>query len=174
MHHTHLTPSDSPEYIKPVPADQGYCFPAEWEPHEATWLSFPHNSETFPPHILKEMYPAYGDFVREIAKGEKVKININDEATERLANELFTRHGADLAQIQFFKFPTNDAWCRDHGPSFVINKKIKATKAVINWGYNAWEASTRPFISTIKYRYRWQSSIVILCLRPALFWKAAP
>ena len=46
--------------------------------------------------------------------------------------------GADLTKIDFFIHPTNDAWCRDHGPSFLINTKGDPSRMIVSWKYNAW------------------------------------
>ncbi|MBO6523981.1 MAG: agmatine deiminase family protein [Balneolaceae bacterium] len=126
-----------------VPAKEGFHFPAEWEEHEATWLSWPHNPDTWPGKI-NTIYKPYCEFIKLIAEGEKVKINVRGEA---MAKEAFTRiqkAGADMSRIFFYLNATNDAWCRDHGPAFLVNKD-RSKKIIVDWGYNAWGGKYPPF-----------------------------
>ncbi|MFY0607079.1 MAG: agmatine deiminase family protein [Cyclobacteriaceae bacterium] len=124
-----------------TPISEGFRFPAEWEKHESTWLSWPHNKNSWPGKIEK-IYQPYCEFVKAIAKGEMVNINVVDSQMASFASRCLREVGADLSQIKFHLHPTNDAWCRDHGPSFVINK---SEKAIVNWGYNAWGDKYPPY-----------------------------
>src|SRR5665648_362495 len=104
-----------------TPKELGYRFPAEWEPHRATWLSYPHGESYSWPGTLPRIYPFYNRFIKEISKGEQVCINVMDnKIKERLTEEL-EKTGVDLKRITFYLNPTNDAWCRDHGPAFLVN-----------------------------------------------------
>lgn len=129
--------------MKNYPQDLGYYFPAEWYKHEATWLSWPHNEETWPE--LDGILPVYSKFVKEIAKGEEVRINVGSEELKRKAEKYLNQEKVDMSRIKFFFFPTNDSWCRDHGPGFIINNHAAAKKAILNWGYNAWGGKYPPF-----------------------------
>ncbi|QJD95183.1 agmatine deiminase family protein [Mucilaginibacter robiniae] len=126
-----------------TPAQQGYTFPAEWAPHTATWLSWPHKEASWPGKI-ETIYARYCEFIKEVAKGELVRINIADKQMQAFAEQHLHEAGANLHNIQFFEFPTNDAWCRDHGPAFLLNEKDKK-KVVVDWGYNAWGGKYPPF-----------------------------
>ncbi len=126
-----------------TPKDAGYSFPAEWHPHEATWLSWPHNKESWPGKI-NTIYKPYCEFIKEVAEGEKVCINVKDHFMQDDASEKLIKVGTNMDKIQFYHHPTNDAWCRDHGPAFVINPKT-GKKAIIDWGYNAWGGKYPPF-----------------------------
>lgn len=126
-----------------IPAEQGFFFPAEWHPHEATWLSWPHNPDTWPGKIEK-VYPAYTEFIKRVAEGEKVNINVKDLDMAKEAAAKIAEAGADMDQIFFYENPTNDAWCRDHGPAFLINPE-KKQKMIVDWGYNAWGGKYPPF-----------------------------
>jgi agmatine deiminase len=121
----------------------GFTFPAEWEKHTATWLSWPHKEESWPGKIGL-IYGKYAEFVREIAKGELVRINVADEQMQAFAKLQLEMVGVDMSKIEFFQFPTNDAWCRDHGPAFLVNRATKE-KAIVDWGYNAWGGKYPPF-----------------------------
>ncbi|MDW7694383.1 agmatine deiminase family protein [Flammeovirgaceae bacterium SG7u.111] len=127
-----------------TPRQLGYRFPAEWEKHEATWLSFPHNRESFPGKI-DAIFPSYYQFIKELTRGEFVRINVTSEAMRRTAMAELEKINAPLDKIQFFHHPTNDAWCRDHGPAFVINPTAENPKAIVNWGHNAWGGKYPPF-----------------------------
>ena len=127
-----------------TPKEQGYHFPAEWEPHRATWLSWPHKEASWPGKI-QQIYGVYAAFIREIAAGEKVCINVNDEVMRLQAEEHLMQAQVDLNQVEFFFHPTNDAWCRDHGPAFLIRSSPFQPKAVVDWGYNAWGGKYPPY-----------------------------
>ena len=127
------------------PKDLGYRFPAEWEEHEATWLSWPHKEESWPDRI-QLIYPAYAEFIAELSKGEKVRINVKDEQMKAFALSFIEKTDADLAQVEFYFFETNDAWCRDHGPAFLVNTQNTETpKVIVDWGFNAWGGKYPPF-----------------------------
>lgn len=126
-----------------TPNSLGFHFPAEWYEHEATWLSWPHNTDSWPGKI-DTIFPPYCAFIKAVSEGEMVCINVVDHAMEEFAKEQLKKAGVDLSQIRFYPHATNDAWCRDHGPAFVINKESK-TKAVVNWGYNAWGEKYPPY-----------------------------
>lgn len=129
--------------FKDAPADAGFAFPAEWAPHEATWLSWPHKEASWPGKI-DTIYAPYCEFIKAVAEGEKVRININDEETRAFAIGELEKVGADLSNIEFYLHPTNDAWCRDHGPAFLLNEN-GTEKAIVDWGYNAWGGKYPPF-----------------------------
>jgi agmatine deiminase len=127
-----------------TPKEQGYYFPAEFAPHTATWLSWPHKEASWPGKI-ETIYPVYAEFIKLVAEGEKVNINVVDEAMKKKALGFLQKAGADLNNVNFFIHPTNDAWCRDHGPAFLINPKAVDKKMIVDWGYNAWGGKYPPF-----------------------------
>lgn len=127
-----------------IPKEKGYYFPAEFEKHEATWLSWPHKEASWPGKI-ETIFPVYASFVKLLAEGEKVNINVADETMRKKALAFLEQAGADLSQVQFFFHPTNDAWCRDHGPAFLINRTADIKKVIVDWGYNAWGGKYPPF-----------------------------
>ncbi len=132
------------EYITGSPASQGFYFPPEWHPHRATWLSWPHKEASWPGK-LASIYAPYSAFVKEISKGEQVCINVNDAAMQNFAEETLLKNQVDLTKISFFQNPTNDAWCRDHGPSFLINRNKPSNKVLVSWLYNAWGNKYPPY-----------------------------
>ena len=90
------------------------------------------------------IYPQYCEFIKALTVGELVRINVKDEQMAAFAKQQLQLAGADLSKIGFYHFPTNDAWCRDHGPAFLINPVTKE-KAIVDWGYNAWGGKYPPF-----------------------------
>ena len=127
-----------------TPREQGYYFPAEFSKHTATWLSWPHKEASWPGKI-ESIYPVYAQFIKLVAEGERVHINVADEAMKHKALGYIQKAGADLNNVQFFLHPTNDAWCRDHGPAFLINPQAAQKKMIVDWGYNAWGGKYPPF-----------------------------
>ena len=127
--------------ISNTPKSFGYSFPPEWAKHEATWLSWPHKEESWPGK-METIYEPYCEFVKIIATGEKVRINVRDEEMKTSAIAHLQKAEADLSQIEFYFNESNDAWCRDHGPAFVTKGK---EKAVVDWGYNAWGGKYPPY-----------------------------
>lgn len=134
---------NQPLGIKNSPKSLGFTFPAEWEKQEALWLSWPHKEASWPGKILK-IFPEYCAFIRVVAADQRVKINVNDETMKNEAIEKLTKAEVNLSNIEFFIHPTDDAWCRDHGPAFVVNPETQE-KAVVDWGYNAWGNKYPPF-----------------------------
>lgn len=126
-----------------TPRESGYFFPAEFSPHSATWLSWPHKEASWPGKI-ETIYPVYAEFIKRVAEGEIVNINVVNEGMKQQALTHLQLCNADLKNIQFFIHPTNDAWCRDHGPAFLINPGEKK-KMIVDWGYNAWGGKYPPY-----------------------------
>jgi agmatine deiminase len=121
----------------PFPLDLGYHFPAEWGKHASTWLSYPHNEASWPGKI-HTIYPYYHQFIREVAKGETVNINVLNAEMINRVSEALRNLNVNMQNIRFHENPTNDAWCRDHGPAFVINRASDKPKAIVSWEYNGW------------------------------------
>lgn len=128
---------------KNTPASQGFHFPAEWVKHTATWLSWPHKEASWPGKI-DTIYAPYIEFIKVVTEGELVRINVVNEDMKASVIFQLQNAGVDLSKIEIFEFPTNDAWCRDHGPAFLINPTTRQ-KAIVDWGYNAWGGKYPPF-----------------------------
>jgi len=119
------------------PAALGFRFPAEWEPHEATWLGWPHNARDWPGKLAAVEW-AYGEIVRKLAPGERVRILVNSAAHERRARRVLERAGVALERIDFFRFPTDRGWTRDYGPLFVRRGAPEAELAIARFQFNGW------------------------------------
>jgi len=126
------------------PKEQGYYFPAEWHPHVATWITFPHNDHSWQEEKLVQMYPEYFALIKAISQGEQVRINVNSTEIKSFVESQLPVYGIDSAKIEFNVQPTNDAWCRDHGPAFLV-KEGASDRLIIDWEYNAWGGKYPPF-----------------------------
>lgn len=127
-----------------TPKQHGYRFPAEWEPQAATWLSWAHKLESWPDKFEPVPY-IYTNIVRTIARFQHVNINVKDQAMFDDVTSRLTLAGVPQERFTLYIIPTNDAWCRDHGPAFVVNPAAKEKKAIVDWGYNAWGGKYPPF-----------------------------
>ena len=117
-----------------VPSALGYSMPAEWEKHEATWLAWPHKTSDWPDK-LDTIHWVYGEMVRKITMGEKVRLLVRNKTEEQIAGRSLTRSGADLSRVEFIIHPTNRGWMRDSGPIFV---KRGGEMAIVHFHFNAW------------------------------------
>jgi agmatine deiminase len=136
-----------------TPRKLGYRMPAEWEPHEATWLAWPHNPEDWPGRFQPIPW-VYAEIVGHLARVEDVHTLVDDAAAQKRAKGILKRTGANLARVHFHQWPTDRVWTRDSGPIFVakdlrfeaesgdtdlaLARIGSAPVAVTNWKFNAW------------------------------------
>ena len=123
-----------------TPASLGYRMPAEWEPHEATWLAWPHERTDWPGKFAPIPW-VYADIVRHLARVERVRILVQDRAEERAARRILQKSGAELGAVDFFVAPTNRGWTRDFGAIFVKRCAAAGSPAGVGatkWRFNAW------------------------------------
>jgi agmatine deiminase len=118
-----------------TPRDQHYRMPAEWDPHAATWIAWPHNAEDWP-NKFQPIPWVYAEIVRHLSRAEDVHILVNDLTAERRATNFLRRGGANLARLHFHHWATDRVWLRDSGPIFV--KNMEGDLAITNWKFNAW------------------------------------
>jgi agmatine deiminase len=109
--------------------------PSEFEPHEATWLAWPHNAADWPGKFAAIGW-IYAEIVRHLHVSERVRIVVNDLAGEKRARQVLSKTPVDFRQIEFYRFPTDRVWVRDSGPIFVVDKGGQI--AITNWKFNAW------------------------------------
>jgi agmatine deiminase len=124
-----------------TPAELGYQMPAEWERHEATWLSWPRREGISFPESFDKVMPALRALVAALINCERVCINICNGAHEAEAMEVL--RDLDQSRITFHRIPTNEPWCRDHGPIFLTRSK-QPRLAIVDWDYNAWGGKYPP------------------------------
>jgi agmatine deiminase len=124
------------------PAAEGYRMPAEWELHEATWLSWPRREGISFPDAYDEVMPVFVQMVNALRESESVRINVTDQEHEQEVRLLL--EGVDTCHVEYVQIPTNEPWCRDHGPIFIKRDRTPRL-AVVDWGYNAWGGKYPPF-----------------------------
>ena len=130
-----------------TPASLGYSFPPEWHRHAGTWfswprpegISFPGKYHTVPENLARIMC--------EIQSREQVHINVPNENWAHLVREQLKGHGCPSKNVFFHLIKTNESWCRDHGPAFVLRGKRGGKKeaAIVDWGFNAWGGKYPPY-----------------------------
>jgi len=120
-----------------TPAALGFRHPAEWEPHEATWIGWPSNRTDWPGKFAPIPW-VYGEIVRKLAPGELVRILVNSKVHEAGARRVLTRAGVDLTCVEFLAFPTNRGWTRDSGPIYLRRSKPRPELAIVRFRFNGW------------------------------------
>ena len=111
-----------------------YRLPAEWEPHAATWIGWPHNVSDWPGKFPPIPW-VYAEIVRALAPGEIVRIIVTSAIQQAQASRILKKTGVDLARVDFLRFPTNRGWTRDFGPIFV---RKDSKLAIARFHFNAW------------------------------------
>ena len=129
-----------------TPAELGYRMPAEWEPHRGTWLSWPHKHASWPGKF-DPIPPIFARMVGHLADREEVHINVAGLSMEQEVRRLLSDGGADAGNVFFHYNPTNDAWCRDHGPMFIQQGQQDGhrSEAIVDWDFNAWGGKYPPY-----------------------------
>jgi agmatine deiminase len=118
-----------------TPRDRGFRMPAEWEPHEATWLAWPHNPDDWPGKFQSIPW-LYVEIVRLLAERERVHLIVEDAAMQTRVTSMFERAGVNLDRVQFYRWPTDRGWMRDSGPIFVLDAAGQV--AITHWRFNGW------------------------------------
>ncbi|MDB5294019.1 MAG: agmatine deiminase, partial [Phycisphaerales bacterium] len=151
-----LTRMPKLKVLDQTPAALGYTFPAEWEPHVGTWFSWPRPEGISFPGKYHTVPENLARIFREIAAREQVHVNVPNENYEYLVRQQLAEHGCPLGNVFFHPIRTNESWCRDHGPAFVV-KAAKPGRsgtpraagsgkvAVVDWAFNAWGGKYPPY-----------------------------
>jgi agmatine deiminase len=109
--------------------------PAEWEPHEATWLAWPHERSDWPGKFAPVPW-IYAQIIGRLARVETVRILVQDEAAERAARRVLRQSHVKMAAVELFHHRTNRSWTRDYGPTFVQSRTGEI--AAVHWRFNGW------------------------------------
>lgn len=134
--------------LEKTPAELGYSFPPEWAPHRATWFSWPRPEGISFPDKYHTVPENLARIFREIAKREEVHVNVPNGNYERIVKAQLGENGCPLRNIFFHHIKTNESWCRDHGPAFVLKSGKRGAKpqaAIVDWGFNAWGGKYPPY-----------------------------
>ena len=127
-----------------TPAAEGFRMPAEWEPQTAVWYSWPHRHRTWPGNF-RPIPAKFAEIIAAVSRYQHVHVNAAKPLQAR-ALALVTKAGGDLSRVTFHDHPTDDAWCRDHGPIFVRNDRTGEV-AITDWEFNAWGGKYPAFAS---------------------------
>ena len=119
-----------------TPRALGYSMPAEWEPHDAIWLSWPHDVESFG-EGLPQVEETYLRIISEIHKTERVELYVTGEPMRRKVLPRLEKAGLDPSRVRLHAFPYADVWFRDYGPTFVL-RRTEPRLAMVRWIFNAW------------------------------------
>jgi len=118
-----------------TPRQLGYRMPAEWEPHEATWLAWPHNPSDWPGKFQSIPW-LYAEIVRLLAERERVHLIVENTTMQGRVTAMLERAGVNLDRVRFHKWLTDRGWMRDSGPIFVRNPEGRV--GVTHWRFNGW------------------------------------
>ena len=110
--------------------------PAEWETHSGTWLTWPHNPETWPEQDMQQVETEFMGIIRPLAKNESVHILVNDEDMGNAVESTLNANNVEMKNIFLHDIPTNDSWIRDYGPNFIIQSDGKV--AANDWDFDSW------------------------------------
>ncbi|MEZ6058145.1 MAG: agmatine deiminase family protein [Planctomycetaceae bacterium] len=128
-------------------AQLGFHMPAEWEPQEAVWLSWPHRTASWP-GAFQSVVPVFVQIAKNIAATQLVRINVGTIELRDQVDRLLRTAGVCIERVRYHMNPTNDAWCRDHGPIYVVRDTNGGReRAILDWDYNAWGGKYPPFDS---------------------------
>lgn len=117
-----------------TPSELGFRMPAEWEPHEATWIAWPHERSDWPGKFETIRW-VYGEVVRWLSRVERVRILVcRDEAGQ--ARKALSKAGANMAAVEFVATRTDRSWTRDYCPTFLVNDAGEVAAA--DWRFNGW------------------------------------
>lgn len=122
-----------------TPSQLGFHMPAEWEEHEAIWLSWPYDQNTF--YEIEKVEDAYVSIIKAIHQTETVNLLVKDEIMLNAVAERLREEKVDLGKIRFHGISYADVWFRDYGPTFVVKREDKGEKdkiAMVTWIFNAW------------------------------------
>lgn len=120
-----------------TPAEAGFSMPAEWEPHEATWLAWPQNEADFPGKLDAVRW-AFADWIAKLARGERVRLVTGSARAGQQARSYLARAGADLRRVELLQHPLDRGWMRDCGPLFVTRAGPAPRRAIVQLHFNGW------------------------------------
>src|SRR2546421_1426307 len=135
-----------PKTPQKTPATLGYSFPPEWHPHTATWFSWPRPEGISFPDKYHTVPSNLAAIMRQIVPREQVHINVANGKWEYIVRQQLKDNGCPIDNVYFHHIKTNESWCRDHGPAFILRKSGRKTEAaIVDWGFNAWGGKYPPY-----------------------------
>ena len=141
--------------------------PAEWEPHAATWLAWPHNEDTWP-GLLPQVQDIFLDMIRELHQDEMVHLLVNDAAAAGNVSRLMRERGINDSYVNLHEMRTADAWLRDSGPIFLCNQELQAPLAASAWKFNAWGCKYDDLLPDAGLSTRIALKVGVPCFEPGI------
>lgn len=120
---------------KDTPRNRGFHMPAEWEPHEAVWISWPHNQQTFPD--LPGVEQVYFEFIAHLQASERIEVFVPTAVVHRKVKARLKEMAIDPDRVVLHTTEYSDVWIRDYGPTFVVSRAL-GRSALVRWNFNAW------------------------------------
>jgi agmatine deiminase len=121
-----------------TPHSLGYRMPAEWEPHAATWLAWPHEPSDWPGKFSAIPW-VFAEVARHLQEGERIRVIVSGKREEKAASGVFQRSGVDLKRVDFVHLATDRSWTRDFLPLGVVKGRGKQREtALVKWKFNGW------------------------------------
>lgn len=154
-----------PLCLEDTPLQLGYKMPAEWERHDAIWLSWPYDLDSFPE--IDRVEQAYVSMIKAIHESEIVNLLVKDEPMLDRVLDLLRRAGVDLGRIKFHVLSYADVWFRDYGPTFVVNAEKKKL-AMVNWIFNAWGEKYEGLMSDTRIPCLINDDLKLECFKPGI------
>src|SRR6266496_3623300 len=105
-----------------TPRELGFRMPAEWEPHLATWFTWPRPEGISFPDKYEALPPVYAELIKHLVQVEDVEINVWNAEMENWVRDLLRKEKTPLDRVHFHHFPAYEPWCRDHGPIFLVRR----------------------------------------------------
>ena len=147
-----------------TPRELGYCMPAEWSPHEAIWLSWPHDPTTFTSGVEK-VEETYLQIIQFLHQDEYVNLFVKDDAMQKKTAALLEARKIDLKKIRFFKFDYADVWFRDYGPIFLLRGK---QLAMVHWTFNSWGQKYEELLKDAQIPHVINQQMHLTCFEPGI------
>ena len=148
-----------------TPRALGYRMPAEWEPHDAVWLAWPHDTTSFPD--LDQAESAFTDFVGAIHTSERVELLVRDAPMQDKATRLLRDRRVEFGQVQFHVTDYADIWFRDYGPIFIVNREAQQL-AITKWVFNAWGNKYKELLKDTQVPYFMNLSLHLPVFEPGM------
>jgi agmatine deiminase len=151
--------------LKQTPRELGFSMPAEWDKHEAIWLSWPHDSTTFTSGVEK-VEQTYVQIIKNLYKDEYVNLFVKDEDMKQKATCMLQKANVDLKRINFFAFDYADVWFRDYGPIFVKRKNEEL--AIVHWTFNSWGQKYEELLKDAEIPHLINTQMHLTCFEPGI------
>ncbi|HOV52731.1 MAG TPA: agmatine deiminase family protein, partial [Methanothrix sp.] len=153
--------------LEDTPRQLGYHMPAEWERHEAIWLSWPYDLDSFPQ--IEKVERAYVDIIKAIHRSEIVNLLVKDELMLGRVVEMLRDAAIDLSKVKFHQMSYADVWFRDYGPTFVLNREErKGRLAMVNWIFNAWGEKYPELMADSRIPCLMNDDLLLDCFMPGI------